>query len=101
MMQAKTMLRELLDATPPLPQGDVDAEELLAMSTDMLVARQEKISALTALGVRLDRNDVEIAHVVEELQEREAEWHAAVARAQHVVSERLRACRRLQQVRRR
>jgi len=75
-------IRELLDATPEPPSGDVDIDVLLATFHEVLAARQHLIdSARDCVLVAEDRS------LISELEARQAAWSAALARARAVVAQ--------------
>lgn len=97
---ALEMLQALLVATPEAPASDADPAEILARGEDLLAARQAVLAGLIAMlgGEKLVLTDLPGASdVVERMRGREADWHAAMTHARHVLGERAQAVRRLQQ----
>jgi hypothetical protein len=84
----------LVEATPPPPEGEPDG--LLAAFDAMIASRAEilaRLRGLAASGVGPGG-----AALVEELGRRDQAWLSALARAQDVVADRLRAVRRTQRL---
>ena len=82
----------LVEATPPPPEGEPD--DLLAAFDVMVAARAALLGRLG--GVEVPGLTADGRALVDELGRRDRAWLSALARAQDVVGDRLRAVRRAQ-----
>ncbi|HWM85244.1 MAG TPA: hypothetical protein VNO33_05385 [Kofleriaceae bacterium] len=91
-------LERLHRITSEPPASDAEPEEVLNRGGEVLAAREE---ALRDLAAALDRDPAALRELAEArliyaaIQERVAQWQAALARARHIVGERVQAVARL------
>jgi hypothetical protein len=96
-------LQQLSAATDEPPAATAEPDEVLTRGHAVLAAREEPLRDLFAA---LDRDPgalrgvAEAAELYASVQERAAAWHAALARAKHLVGERLQSAARQRQARR-
>jgi hypothetical protein len=96
-------LQQLRAVTAEPPAATAEPDEVLTRGHQVLAAREEPLRDLFAALERDPgalRGVDEAAELYACVQQRAAAWHAALARAKHVVGERLQSAARLRQARR-
>jgi hypothetical protein len=97
-------LRRLEQVTGEPPAADAEPDDVLVRATQVLAAREQALAELAA-ALECDpaalRGVGEATALAARIHERAAGWHAALARARHVVGERSQAVSRLRRLERR
>jgi hypothetical protein len=103
-MAALRALEQLGAVTAEAPAADADPEDVLHRAREVLTARAH---ALRDLGFALGRDPEALRGMPEAdrlyaaIQDRAAAWQAALARARHLVGERVQAAARMRHLSRR